>query len=81
MECVSAPAFSIESKFVPGVYVLHSVVLLVSIYAQAGNWDFFILSRFLSAKVSGVSSYAKLFPEFASSHMVLITFNCRCCRF
>lgn len=39
------------------------------------HWDLFILSRFLSAKVSGVSSYGKLIPELASSHMVSITFG------
>lgn len=41
----------------------------------------FILSRFLSAKVSVVSSYGKLIPELASSHMVSITFSCKPCRF
>lgn len=46
----------------------------VSIYAWVGHWDLFIHSRFLSAKISGVSSYGKLIPELASSHMVSITF-------
>lgn len=71
------------SKFTPAAYrvIVFLFFVCVSIYAQAQHRDLFILSRFLSAKVSGVSSYGKLIPELASSHMVSITFSCRPCRF